>query len=973
MLEGRVRVPSEGSTGEVVVLARGRISSPTVGYDALEQSHEPRPDTDLPDRIGRYLVLEVVGVGGMGVVCTAYDPKLDRKVALKLLREREFADAKRTTTGHARLHREARALAKLKHVNVVAVHDVDVVDERLYIAMEYVEGEPLSRWFEQRARTWREIVEVFVQAARGMVAAHAAGITHRDFKPANVRIEPHGRVVVLDFGLALEQGASDGPDTDVDELAPERDGEHRKRLTAVGRRVGTPAYMAPEQILGQPVGPAADQFSFGVSLYEALYGTLPFAGDLQSAMWNAIDGKLAPTPKDREVPGWLHRVVLRMLAPHPDQRYPDMAAVIVALEQHVQRRRRRVRLALGGSAAVAAAALAIGFAAAGDACPGARERVDAVWNPERAQAISAAFVATGVPFAEKAWERTREVFDERATSWASSHIAICQATAVRGEQSAELLDTRMECLDQRLRQLGALLDVLGNADAPLIENATGAALRLGQPHECIELRPGSNDAPPSSDELPRVSQVRDGLARVEAELEARHGQAALALAEQVWGDAGALEHASTRLQARLVLGRARGMTGDAASAETDLRAVVEDAAAAQQSSLEATAWVHLLQVLSGALRRPDDALALRFPAEVAVQRAGAPAQLKAAVAHAIGGALSARGDHAAAAEQFRRAIDVRLAAFGDTDPDLPPNRSDLGITLVRLGQYDEAEQQFRSALDAVLQLYGPDHPLIAALSLNLGNALTEGKHDLAGAQQLYARALTINEAAFGPDHPKVAGVLVAQGSLARRRGDYDDAVRMFERARDIFTAQSADDPRIAMTLNNLGMTLAAQGRLVDAEAAYSRAIELFRKTHGERHVSLARSLGRRCEMRVALGRVELAARDCADALSIAEGLFESPHRDIIDARLATVTLRLAEHRGVEAVGLARVAVAEGLVLKRSPDEQLASTLELARALHAVDPRDPELARVDAELAAATTTLQDRPLIDRIEAWLRVDR
>ncbi|MBC8073676.1 MAG: serine/threonine protein kinase, partial [Deltaproteobacteria bacterium] len=292
---------SDRSTGEVVVLARGRLSSPTVGYDLPEQTQPPRADTDLPDRIGRYLVLEVVGVGGMGVVCTAYDPKLDRKVALKLLRERELADAVRTTTGHARLHREARALAKLKHVNVVAVHDVDVVDERLYIAMEFVEGESLSRWFEQRARSWRELVAVFVQAARGLAAAHDAGITHRDFKPANVRIEPGGRVVVLDFGLALAHGVTDGPVTDGDELAS----EHDVRLTAVGRRVGTPAYMAPEQILGQPVGPAADQFAFGVSLYEALYGTLPFTGDLQTAMWNAIDGKLAPIPKDREVPGWL--------------------------------------------------------------------------------------------------------------------------------------------------------------------------------------------------------------------------------------------------------------------------------------------------------------------------------------------------------------------------------------------------------------------------------------------------------------------------------------------------------------------------------------------------------------------------------------------------------------------------------------------------------------------------------------------
>ncbi|MBK8719501.1 MAG: protein kinase [Deltaproteobacteria bacterium] len=155
----------EGTTGELVVLAGGRVSSPTVGYD--DPPPQARPSLpELPRKIGRYAVLDVIGIGGMGVVCTAYDPKLDRKVALKLLRQREFEDPKRTATARARLHREARALAKLKHGNVVAVHDVDVFEGRLYIAMEYVEGQSLSEWLDERPRSWREIVVKFVQAAR---------------------------------------------------------------------------------------------------------------------------------------------------------------------------------------------------------------------------------------------------------------------------------------------------------------------------------------------------------------------------------------------------------------------------------------------------------------------------------------------------------------------------------------------------------------------------------------------------------------------------------------------------------------------------------------------------------------------------------------------------------------------------------------------------------------------------------------
>ena len=219
-------------------------------------------------------------MGGMGVVCTAYDPKLDRKVALKLLRQRESDDAARNHIAQLRLQREARALAKLKHPNIVAVHDVDIVDDRLYIAMEYVEGESLDDWLEHSTRGWSEVVEVFIQAAKGLLAAHAAGITHRDFKPANVRLEPTGRVVVLDFGLALAQGRANTEDDDepaasssVEVPIPiigngeeEPVAERNPRLTAVGRRVGTPAYMSPEQILGHAVGPATDQFAFGASL-----------------------------------------------------------------------------------------------------------------------------------------------------------------------------------------------------------------------------------------------------------------------------------------------------------------------------------------------------------------------------------------------------------------------------------------------------------------------------------------------------------------------------------------------------------------------------------------------------------------------------------------------------------------------------------------------------------------------------------
>ncbi|MCH9681102.1 MAG: serine/threonine protein kinase, partial [Deltaproteobacteria bacterium] len=295
-------------------LARYQVDRPTVDYPGSAESH-PSLRRPTPTKIGRYTVLDLLGVGGMGVVCTAYDPKLDRKVALKLLRKKSEGDH-RLSTGQARLIREAQALAKLTHPNIVTVHDVDTYEGQIYMAMEYVDGSSLDQWMVRGERHWRDVVEVFVDAARGLAAAHHAGITHRDFKPANVLIGKDGRVLVVDFGLAksndheLERSDdSPAPEAAVD-MGPEPNlmdvigSTQDTKLTQVGRTVGTPAYMAPEQFLGLEVGPETDQFSFGVALFEALYGYLPFPDESREELLDRVtEGRVNETPKDTPVPG----------------------------------------------------------------------------------------------------------------------------------------------------------------------------------------------------------------------------------------------------------------------------------------------------------------------------------------------------------------------------------------------------------------------------------------------------------------------------------------------------------------------------------------------------------------------------------------------------------------------------------------------------------------------------------------------
>ena len=248
--------------------------------------------------IGRYVVLDSVGMGGMGLVCAAYDPKLNRKIALKLLRNASNEEA--STAGRNRLFREAQALARLSHANVVTVHDVDVFEGQVYIAMEFVEGTTLREWLRDRSRTWQDILEKFILAGRGLAAAHKADIIHRDFKPSNVLIGKDGEVRVADFGVAKEHerpgrdlererlefdrrrhtAAANAAETtsDEDALIDEIQSNLSVELTIAGRMVGTPAYMAPEQHMGLHVGPYTDQYAFCVSLYEALYGAASIRG-----------------------------------------------------------------------------------------------------------------------------------------------------------------------------------------------------------------------------------------------------------------------------------------------------------------------------------------------------------------------------------------------------------------------------------------------------------------------------------------------------------------------------------------------------------------------------------------------------------------------------------------------------------------------------------------------------------------------
>ena len=416
----------------------------------LSPAPTPALGLERGQTIDRFVVIGLVGRGGMGEVYAAYDPELDRKVAIKLLRARGD-----TADGRTRLLREAQAIAKLSHPNVVVVYDVGTFGDSVFIAMEFVDGRTLTGWMQAGQRSRREILQVFLSAGRGLAAAHAAGLVHRDFKPDNVMVTNDGQVRVMDFGLARhtrdaeeaaaprrEPAAPGGdpadtfdPSADPDATLniakgdpPATSGKYLSvKLTQTGAMLGTPAYMAPEQFAMTATDARTDQFSFCVALYELLYGARPFPGESRPRAHDERSrrpARSAEAPPKSRVPGWLRRVVLRGLETEPARRYPSMTALLSALETDPTIRWRRVATGVG---LLACAALAVVGArrAAGSRdvlCRSGAERWAGVWDADRAasarkEAIHRAFAASEKGYAEQAFAGTSRVLDAYVRKW----------------------------------------------------------------------------------------------------------------------------------------------------------------------------------------------------------------------------------------------------------------------------------------------------------------------------------------------------------------------------------------------------------------------------------------------------------------------------------------------------------------------------------------------------------------------------
>jgi serine/threonine protein kinase len=825
-------------------------------FDTEPSNHAPGqipPGT----RIGRYVVLQRLGGGSMGVVYAAHDAELDRKVALKLLRP----EIGRGEELRKRLQREAQAMARLNHPQVISVYDVGSTGDGLFVAMELVAGPTLASWLHSTPRTRAQILEQFLRAGEGLAAAHEAGLVHRDFKPDNVLIGDDGRLRVTDFGLAC---ATDAPPP-AGPLASPVTAALALSLTGEGSILGTPAYMAPEQMRGEAVDARADVFSYCCALYEALYRERPFAGDgLEALRAEVAADRVRPPPRGSSVPAWLRRALLCGLRNDPAARHATLRPLLDEIRRRTGPRRGRVLAALGVTLMLASGAFALAWVQRSRAalCHDGADRLAAVWNPERRARLSSAFAATGLRYAARITESVSRELDDYARRWALAHDEACAETRVRKQQSPERMELRFGCLDGRKRQLAALIDLFAGADTAMVDHATEAVGALERIEPCADGKALAARVPPPSDpaQRARVDALWARLAEVRALDNAGRYELAAAQARALLSEARVTGYAPLIADVLYVSGTLQARLGNTAEA----RALLEEAAAAAIAGGDdeeaGSAWTALIYVVGIMQDKPEEAL--RFgrlaaamlerttdernitnvddmlgqvqmrlgqldEAERSGRRAVARAakvddeswQVKRGVNLAI--ILTLEGRLEEALTLCKRALEVQERNLGADHSDTCTARENYAEILVTLRRFDEARPLLKRGLEDYRRIYGPKHPRTANALMNLAEA-DEGQRRFAESVARNREALAILEPLLDPNDDSLSEPLTTLGLAALESGHPTDALPPLERAAAIFDHQHASSIAAAATRFALARALAAAHK--DASRARNLAL-----------------------------------------------------------------------------------------------------------------------------------------------------
>ena len=898
-------------------------------------------------QIGGYTVVRSLGAGGMGEVFLATDDRLRRQVAIKVVRPGAVRDLTRDL-----LLREAQALARVTHPNVVTVYEVGLFGDQVFIAMEYVAGTTLREWLRAEPRAWRIAVRQLTAAARGLAAAHAANLVHRDFKPENILVGDDGRARVVDFGLA---GAAE-----------------------VGAVAGTPAYAAPEQKAGGFGDALSDQFAFGVTLGEAVTGA----------------------------PAWIRAIVARTTAPEPRDRFASMTDVVTALGRDPAVRRRWIggAVLVTGLAVIALVGWGRDREAAVDPCPGADIRLAGVWDATMQANLRTRFDVSGRPYAKTVADRVVTALDGYGKAWVDERRDACRATAVRHEQSDAVLDLRMRCFDRRAGELAALTQVFTTSTEPLVvDRAVQAVSDLTPLASCADSARLAETMPPPAGSDAAIATLQARLDSVRAQIDTGKESGHVDEMQSIVQAAQAIHYPRLHAQALLLLSDAQRFTDKLADAVISLDAALETASLAHDDVLVARS-AKMRVIVANLVKGPEVALAFVPAARAAIARAGNPPSLVADLAVKHSSVLDAAGNYPAARKTAEEAHATYASGVG-TPLDLARSLNQLSLVLADQGEHDAARARLSEALAIWERELSAEHPNIGGVLLNLA-ILDSDAGDYVAAELHQRRSLAIWEKVYGPEHRNVASALSNLAQTLRLTKRYDEARTLGERALAIKTKVFGENhAQITTTLGVLGFIATEQrdlpaalayhqralairektfapahvmladshdligdvrqeqGDLADARAHYDRAVAIWRKAVGPVHQDLARGLGSLAENDFRANRLAAAETHIREALAIDEKIFgESGVKLTYRLRLlAKVLMRARKFAELRDTARRWLAIAE---THASVPDQLGAAIALGDALlalgkpaEAIEPLERSLASSAGQPDAIKASLQ----------------
>ncbi|MCP3137759.1 serine/threonine-protein kinase [Pyxidicoccus xibeiensis] len=840
---GAADVDDTGDPERTVPLSPGRArrARPAAIPDsAREPSQAPRGGLAQGTRIGRYVVLRPLGEGGMGVVYTAWDPELDRTVCVKLLRSELVALL--GDEAQPRLQREAQAMARVAHPNVVGIHDVGTWDGGLFIAMEYVRGGNLREWLLQAPRGWREVVDVFVQVGRGLEAAHAHGLIHRDIKPDNLLVGEDGRARLTDFGLVLQASGAHAARPEP-AVAGASSGALDLKLTRPGRIMGTPAYMPPEQLAGRTVDALSDQFSFCASLFEALFDARPFSGDsVDEVCQNITLGRVSAVPagKGARVPGWLKAVVLRGLVPDPSRRHPSMHELLRQLSRDAGRRRARLAVAgvvvLGAATAFAAPEYSRHSRLA--ACDSQQQALGGIWDSAAVGAITQAFSGTRLPHADAAWGAARDVVGGYADRWLGLRRDVCRA-AVEDRLPEETLWQQDRCLARSLQALKSLSSLYRAADREVVSRSLSMAHALPDLDACGEVAVlTASPTPPPSDAALRtkVEEARLALVELRAQREAGRFRQVMEPVQALRKDVEALGYRPVEAEVLHLHALAQHDAGLVRDAVETLRRAAVAAEAGRHELLAARAWTDYVFTTGRRLKRFDEARLAVELAAAALERVGGEPVLAARLLTNRAGLESAQGNAEEAVKLNAEAVAAYRRLLGDEHPDTARALLQWGTLLYAANRDAEAKEVFQQALSALERSVGPSHPAVGSLLSSLGR-VARRQGDASAGRAYYDRSIRLLEALDGPDHPDLAIPLTNRSILLQDMGLFDEARVDLRRVLELARRGSGDDSlEVAEAYAELSLVELRGREFAQALEYAERALRMARAKLPEGHV-----------------------------------------------------------------------------------------------------------------------------------------